>query len=221
MTKIDDTILLLSRDIDAMPPSLTLRESYRLMLTIGVMGIITLTMIAAILGWIELRPDYQAAVYQPSVMLKQIVPLLAVLVLLPGISYLCHPETETRPMRIIAALVVVSLLPVMFIAQLFLHPVEEWATHIQGGSMTRCIVLIPMLAMVVLSAQMVVLRRGAPSQPVLAGAQAGLIAGAFAAMIYANFCTEDNPMFYGIWYGCGIVISMAIGALAGRRLLRW
>ena len=78
-----------------------------------------------------------------------------------------------------------------------------------------------LLASVVLSAQIFVLRRGASSQPVLAGMQAGLIAGAISTIVYANFCTEDDPMFYGIWYGCGIAISMLIGALSGWRFLRW
>jgi hypothetical protein len=221
MTKIDDTILLLSRDIGAMPPSLPLRESYRLMLTLGVMLIITLSMVAAILGWMELRPDYDTVIHQPKVMLKQALPLLAVLVLLPGFSLVCYPETETRWPRMLMALVAVSLLPIMFVFHLFLYPTQEWIPLIQGGSMTRCIVLIPLLASVVLSAQIFVLRRGASSQPVLAGMQAGLIAGAISTIVYANFCTEDDPMFYGIWYGCGIAISMLIGALSGWRFLRW
>ena len=221
MTKIDDTILLLSKDIEAVPPSLSLRESYHLTLTLGVMLIITLTMIAAILGWMELRPDYSAIIHQPKVMLKQALPLLAVLVLLPGFSYVCHPETEISWSRMIIGAAAVSLLPVMFIFHLFLYPAQEWMTLIQGGSMVRCILLIPLLAMVVLSAQIVVLRRGAPSHPILAGAQAGLIAGAFATLVYANFCTEDDPMFYGIWYSFGIILSTLIGALAGWRLLRW
>jgi hypothetical protein len=117
--------------------------------------------------------------------------------------------------------VAVSLLPIMFAFHLFLYPTQEWIPLIQGGSMTRCIVLIPLLASVVLSAQIFVLRRGASSQPVLAGMQAGLIAGAISTIVYANFCTEDDPMFYGIWYGCGIAISMLIGALSGWRFLRW
>jgi hypothetical protein len=221
MTKIDDTILLLSRDVETRPQTLPLKQFYRLMLTSGILLIIGLTMIAAFLGWMELRPDYEVFFYQPEVMLKQVLPLMAILVLLPGFSYVCHPETEMRLLRLMMALVIISILPMMVIFHLFLHPAHDWAALIQGGSMTRCILLIPMLAVVVLSAQILVLRRGAPSQPIMAGTQAGIIAGAIATIVYANFCTEDNPMFYGIWYALGMIISMIIGALAGWRLLRW
>jgi hypothetical protein len=221
MTKIDDTILLLSRDVESRPQTLPLQQFYRLMLTCGVLLIIGLTMMAAFLGWMELRPDYEVFFYQPEVMLKQVLPLMAVLVLLPGFSYVSHPETEMRRSRLMTALVIISMLPMMFVIHLFLHPAQEWIPLIQGGSMTRCILLIPMLALVILSAQILVLRRGAPSQPIMAGTQAGIIAGAIATIVYASFCTEDNPMFYGIWYACGIIISMFIGAVAGWRLLRW
>ena len=65
------------------------------------------------------------------------------------------------------------------------------------------------------------LRRGASTRPARTGALLGLAVGALATVGYSLHCTEDSPMFYVTWYGLGMGISAALGALAGRRLLRW
>jgi hypothetical protein len=41
------------------------------------------------------------------------------------------------------------------------------------------------------------------------------------ALLYATHCTDDSPLFVALWYGGATAIVVAIGALAGRRLLRW
>jgi hypothetical protein len=64
-------------------------------------------------------------------------------------------------------------------------------------------------------------RRLAPTQPMRAGAAAGLLAGATGAWIYAFHCDEYAVPFLALWYTLGILIAGAAGALLGRRLLRW
>ena len=58
-------------------------------------------------------------------------------------------------------------------------------------------------------------------ETLIATAATAILAGAWATMIYAFFCTEDSPAFYGLWYSVGIMITGGIGALAGRIFLRW
>ena len=41
------------------------------------------------------------------------------------------------------------------------------------------------------------------------------------ALLYATHCPDDSPLFVAIWYGSATAIVVAIGALAGARLLRW
>ena len=53
------------------------------------------------------------------------------------------------------------------------------------------------------------------------GALAGVAAAGGATAIYSLFCTEDSPLFYVVWYGTGIGIVTALGALIGGRALRW
>ena len=61
----------------------------------------------------------------------------------------------------------------------------------------------------------------APTRPALAGAAAGWLSGAVAALTYALHCPELGAPFLGIWYPLGMLIPAAAGALIGVRLLRW
>ncbi|MGE0341338.1 MAG: NrsF family protein, partial [Xanthobacteraceae bacterium] len=65
------------------------------------------------------------------------------------------------------------------------------------------------------------LRYGAPTQPTLAGAIAGLAAGGIAATFYALNCNNDSPLFVATWYPIAIGIVVLAGATIGSRLLRW
>ena len=53
----------------------------------------------------------------------------------------------------------------------------------------------------------------------MAGLTAG--AGAVAATFYARHCTDDSPLFVGLWYVLARAIVTLAGALGGSRLLRW
>ena len=65
------------------------------------------------------------------------------------------------------------------------------------------------------------LRQLAPTRLALAGAGAGLLAGAAGATVYAFHCTENAAPFIAIWYTVGIAVAALIGAGIGRWALRW
>ena len=227
MTRIDDTIMLLSRGLECQQPHprppMHLRRYYQTMLmasiAVAVGGVFA---VSWLFGWLQLRPDYLAMLTEPMVLMKQAVPLLVLAVLLPRFSQAAHPDASLPRWALPLAVVSLLVLPALFVAHLFVHPVADWFAMMQGGgSLMRCMIVVPMLTLVMLAGQIIALRQGAPSQPILAGMRAGLIAGAIATMIYAGFCAEDSPMFYGIWYTLGIVISAFIGGLAGRFFLNW
>jgi hypothetical protein len=77
------------------------------------------------------------------------------------------------------------------------------------------------LSLPILAALLFGLRYGAPTRPVLAGAGAGLLSGALSASLYIAHCPDDSPLFVAAWFTLAIAISTGVGALAGRRLLRW
>jgi len=64
-------------------------------------------------------------------------------------------------------------------------------------------------------------RAFAPTQLRLAGALAGVSAGALGAMVYGLHCPESSALFLLTWYSLGIGLAAAVGALLGPRLLRW
>lgn len=65
------------------------------------------------------------------------------------------------------------------------------------------------------------LRGLAPTRLRLAGATAGLCAGALGAFVYAFHCPELAAPFIGTWYVLGMAIPTAVGALLGPLALRW
>jgi len=66
-----------------------------------------------------------------------------------------------------------------------------------------------------------VIRRAVVTRPALAGAAAGLLAGALGAVAYAIACKNDGAAFVLIWYGLAIGTVCFLGALVGQRYLRW
>ena len=62
---------------------------------------------------------------------------------------------------------------------------------------------------------------GAPASPALAGGAAGFLAATAAAALYAFHCFDDSPLFVVTWYTLAAVLVVAVGAVAGHRMLRW
>lgn len=100
-------------------------------------------------------------------------------------------------------------------------PPEGRQMAVVGKTMTTCLVMIPLMAILPVTSILYALRHGATTVPALAGAVAGLAGGGMAAAIYALHCTEDSPLFYVTWYGLAILGVTLVASLAGARLLRW
>jgi hypothetical protein len=67
----------------------------------------------------------------------------------------------------------------------------------------------------------VVMRKGAPTQPRFAGAVIGVLAASVGALAYTLACKNDGTAFVAIWYAVACAIMAAIGAVVGHRVLRW
>jgi hypothetical protein len=100
-------------------------------------------------------------------------------------------------------------------------PENQWLPHLVGHKVRFCLTLIPLLSVGPLACLMVALRQGAPSNPGLAGAVAGLAASGIAATFYAANCTDDSPLFVMTWYPIAILVVTTAGFLIGRKLLKW
>ncbi|MDP5336010.1 MAG: DUF1109 domain-containing protein [Paracoccaceae bacterium] len=100
-------------------------------------------------------------------------------------------------------------------------PAEGLQMAVVGKTRTTCLVTIPLLSVLPVSAIMWALRQGATTVPALAGFVAGLGGSGLAAAIYALHCTEDTPLFYVPWYGLAILGVTLVSTVVGARLLRW
>jgi hypothetical protein len=90
-----------------------------------------------------------------------------------------------------------------------------------GNNAMACMASIPLFALPFLAAALLALRRGAPSRPTLAGAVAGLVAAGLGATLYASHCADDSPLFVVVWYSIATAFVAAVGAAAGRLMLRY
>ncbi len=116
--------------------------------------------------------------------------------------------------------------PVAFVAvavtlEMLVTPAPEWRARMMGANWYVCLAYVPLIAAAPLVALVATLRQLAPTRPTLAGAAAGLTAGAIGAFFYAAHCPDDSPLFGAVWYTLAILIVTCAGALAGSRLLRW
>ena len=179
-------------------------------------GLVSLALFCVTLG---IRGDIAAALATWRFDLKIALVLLA----LGSAFSLCralsrpvlsgHPARRLLPLAALAAIAVAVELAVL--------PSASWATRLVGSNALICLTAIPMLAMAPLAAVLLALRAAAPASPALAGAAAGLLAAAGGATLYAFHCFDDSPLFVMTWYVMAAIPVVGLGAIAGRRLLRW
>lgn len=119
--------------------------------------------------------------------------------------------------------IAVMLLPAVLVLVAGIALLDD-AVPLSGAravSVPICLAAIVLAALPGLALLLGVLRRAVPTAPTRAGAIAGLLAGATAALAYTLSCRNDGGLFVAVWYPVAILLTCGIGALAGRRLLAW
>jgi len=84
-----------------------------------------------------------------------------------------------------------------------------------------CSADIALLAVPAFALILTAMRKGASTSPARSGAVAGLLAASLATAAHALACHNDNGVSVLLWYGTAIVTLSGIGALIGKRALRW
>lgn len=178
--------------------------------------------LAVVLFWLMLgpRPGLGAALSDPVTAAKTVLPLILGLLALVLSLRLARPAGRPGLPGSLAFAVPLVAAALVAGAVLTIPAAERLAVFV-GHSIRVCLPSIVIISTPLLAALITALRRGAPEHPVRLGALAGLAAGGLAAAVYSLFCTEDSPLFYVFWYGTGIGIVTALGALIGSRALRW
>ncbi|MBX3567680.1 MAG: DUF1109 domain-containing protein [Rhizobiaceae bacterium] len=114
-----------------------------------------------------------------------------------------------------------ALILIAIASELAVSPSSDWMALLVGHNAIWCLTFIPMLAAGPLALLLLALRQGAPGNPGLAGAAAGLCASGIASTLYAMHCVDDSPLFVAAWYGLATLGVTVVGFLLGRSLLRW
>lgn len=212
--KTDDLVALLARgpvSADAHAP-----EKRLLAATTAA----TLLALCAMFAALGVRADLSAAVALPMFWLKLLVPAA-----IAGAAFVAGARLSRpggRPVAPwVAILATLSLLWIASMIDVATTPPAERLALVFGQSAWLCVLSVSALSLPVLIGTLLVLRRLAPTRPVLAGLAAGLLAGGTAATVYALHCSEMAPPFLGTWYVIGMAVPALAGTLLGPRLLRW
>jgi hypothetical protein len=166
------------------------------------------------------RPDFMHAIQTLRFDFKFVVTLVLVVSALLVARDMARPEVRRSRMR--PLLLVAPVLLILAVAlEMMAVPSDLWMPRLIGHNMRFCTTMIPLFAIGPLAMMFWAFRRGAPQNPVRAGAIAGLVAGAIGATFYAAHCFDDSPLFVATWYTLAIGFVTGLGAILGKRLLRW
>lgn len=169
---------------------------------------------------LDMRPDLGSALESWRYLLKILLAALIAATAMVALLQLARPEQDARPVLRWLPLLALPLL-LGFVAEGSLLPVAEWGKAALGEGAMSCLTYVPLLSLAPLAAILWAMARGAPQSPGATGAVAGLAAGGLGAFIYAIHCDNDSPFYVAIWYLGAIGIVTLLGALIGRRYLRW
>ncbi|MBA3909352.1 MAG: DUF1109 domain-containing protein [Rhodobacter sp.] len=210
--KTDDLIRALAADTQAEPPP------PRLIL----IGLIPALAIAVALVWVTFgfRDDLLQSFGNPWSVMRFVLTGTLGLIGVRLALVLARPEGRGLgllwPFAAVAA-VALGLLVWAYLAT----PAEGRQMALLGKTLVTCLVAIPVLSILPVTAILVALRKGATTTPALAGFVAGLGGSGFGAMAYSVHCVEDSPLFYVTWYGLAMVGVTLVSTLIGARFLRW
>jgi hypothetical protein len=199
---------------DGTPRGRPMRWTLAAALLVG--GLVSLVLFLATLG---VRTDIGPALGTWRFELKVGLVLLALGLAFSLCLALWRPVMPAHPGRRLLPLAALAVLAIAI--ELSVLPSASWASRLVGSNALVCLVAIPALAIMPLAAVLAILRSGAPASPALAGGASGLLAAAVAAALYAFHCFDDSPLFVVTWYGLATLLVVALGAVVGRRLLRW
>jgi hypothetical protein len=212
--KTDELITMLARGADPVAPG-AVRYRYSAALGWGAFG--ATLMMAILLG---VRADLAQAAWLPMFWVKLAFPAALFAAALAAVLRLSRPGVSLgrAPAAIAAPILAMWLLGA--VALLAAAPGER-RELVLGFSAASCQFVIALLSLPWFGAALWAMKGLAPTRLALAGAAAGLLAGAGGALVYALYCPEMAAPFLAIWYLLGMLIPAAAGALLGPRLLRW
>ena len=173
-----------------------------------------------VLATVGPRIDIASAWRTPPLLLK--VGFGACVALIALNLFLASLRPGSAPARRLPLIALpVAAVAALAIAALSQVPTDQWPGLIFGQHWLGCLILVPLYALLPLALLTRLASRGAPVQPRLTGALAGLSSGGLAIVAYCLHCPDDSAPFLSTWYPLALVIAGTTGALVVPRLAKW
>lgn len=211
--KTDDLIAALVKDQAVQSP----RPRTAIMCAVAAGAVIAAILFMSILSH---RPDIAEAAGTYRFLFKFIFTLTLAASAIVLVFQVFRPEASPGRRLWLIALAPGMLLAAA-LAELIVMPSASWMPRMIGIKPLFCLFVICLLSIGPLLAFLAALRYGAPSNPGLAGALAGLASGGIAAALFVIHCPNDSPLFVIVWYSLAVGLVTLAGYLAGQRWLAW
>jgi hypothetical protein len=212
--KTDDFVSMLATGVAPVDPGVS-GKRFRLALGMGTVG--AMLVMLAVFG---LNPQLRAATALPMFWVKLLFPAALGLAAVLLAQRLSHPGMRLGAAAKAWAGPVIAMGLLALLVWMDAAPAER-PDMIYGRTWKVCSRNIAIVAAPVFAGVLWAMRGLAPTRLVLAGASAGLLAGALGTIVYALHCQEMAAPFVFVWYGAGMLLCAAIGAALGPRVLRW
>jgi hypothetical protein len=166
------------------------------------------------------NPALRAELQLPLFWVKVLFAAFVVAASLFAVVRLSRPGAPVAALPVALAAPVLAIWVLAAVALIAAQP-EERIALLLGQTWRSCPFLIAALSVPAFFSSLWAMRGLAPTRPHVAGAAAGLLAGALATLVYTMHCPELAAPFVGTWYVLGMLIPTAAGALVGPYWLRW
>lgn len=176
--------------------------------------------VCLVIWWLGLRVDLMDAMHGPMLWIKATYAALLGLGGDLALERLSRPTGSGRNGILLATAILLVVLAAGALQLMATAPEARMALWM-GQSAQQCPVRILILALPVLAAALLTVRRLAPTRLALAGGAAGLFAGGVAAAAYSLRCGETSVAFLSTWHSLGVLLSTGLGAALGPWVLRW
>ena len=212
--KTDDLIAMLAKGVAPVDPHVATQRFLTALLAGGA-GALALML----LGY-GIRPDLAEAALAPMLWVKLGFALAVAVSALVLTMRLARPGVQPGHawIGVVLPWLAVSVMGLVVVLD---APPEARLGLVLGRTWLTCALSISFIASPVFVGLLWALRGLAPTRPALAGACAGLLAGAVGALLYALHCPEIEAPFLAVWYVLGLLIPTALGASIGPKVLRW
>ncbi len=212
--KTDDFVSMLATGVAPVDPNVP-GKRFRLALSVGALGAALVMLMA-----FGLNPQLRAASMLPMFWVKLLFPATLGLVAVLLAQRLSHPGMRLGLAAKAWVGPVIAMALLALLVWMDAAPAQR-PDMIYGKTWKTCSRNIVIVAAPVLAGVLWAMKGLAPTRLVLAGACAGLLAGAVGTVVYALHCPELAAPFIFVWYGGGILLCAAVGAALGPRVLRW